>query len=164
MWQRRYPHRHGQWEAHLSFLPDGTLLTSAQQGETLVWDASAGRILRRYPIGGRFALSPDRRRIAIARNSPSPGDPSSSITVLHLPHREARGPRLAPQRQLDRRPGLHARREADRRRSDRRDHACGTSPPSDIVETYGTKLGPPTGAASCWTTAGSRWTAGSTAP
>ena len=84
VWQRRYPHRNGQLTAHPQFLPGGRLLTSAQQGATLVWDARAGRILRRYPIGGPFALSPDRRRIAIARNSPSAGVPSASITVLHL--------------------------------------------------------------------------------
>ena len=82
VWERRYPHRHEQWEAHLRFLPDGELLTTAQDGETLIWDARAGRIVRRYPIGGRFALAPDGRRIAIARNSHFVGDPSSSITVL----------------------------------------------------------------------------------
>ena len=120
-----------------SFLPDGRLLTSAQQGETLVWDASAGRILRRYPIGGPFALSPDRRRIAIARNSPSRADPSSSITVLHL--------RTGKQRDLDSRlndswiGGLAYTRDGKRivvRRPTRPrvwDVASG-----DIVETYGT--------------------------
>ena len=94
--------RDGQWEAHLQFLPGGRLLTSAQRGETLVWDARAGRILRRYPIGGPFALSPDRRRIAIARNSPFPGRYELLDHRAAPAHREAARPRLAPQRQLDR--------------------------------------------------------------
>ena len=85
VWQRRIPHGRGQSMIGVRFLPGGRLLTSAHLGETLVWDARAGRILRRYPIGGPFALSPDRRRVAIARNSPSQADMSSSITVLHLP-------------------------------------------------------------------------------
>jgi WD40 repeat protein len=84
VWRRRYPLRRGQWEAHLLFRPDGALITSAQQGETLVGDARAGRIVRRYPIGGRFDLSPDRRRLAIALNSPYPGEPSSSVALLDL--------------------------------------------------------------------------------
>ena len=43
-----------------------------------------GRIVRRYPIGGRFALSPDGRRLALALNSRYPGDPSSSVAMLDL--------------------------------------------------------------------------------
>ena len=43
----------------------------------------------RYPIGGLFALSPDRRWIAIARNGPSAANPNSSLTVLHLRSRRA---------------------------------------------------------------------------
>ena len=61
------------------FVRDGTLITSAAQGETLVWDARTGRIVRRYPIGGRLALSPDGRTLALALNSPFPGDPSASV-------------------------------------------------------------------------------------
>ena len=82
--RRRYPLKRGQWEAHLGFRRDGTLISSAQQGETLLWDARAGRIARRYPVGGRFDLSPDGRRLAVALNSPLPGEPSSSIGVLDL--------------------------------------------------------------------------------
>jgi WD40 repeat protein len=84
LWRRRYPFRRGQKAAYLRFLPDGALISSAQQGETLVWDAEAGRIVRRYPIGGRFGLSPDHRRLAITLNSPSPGEPSSSVALLDL--------------------------------------------------------------------------------
>ena len=89
VWQRRYPLRRGQWEAHLQFSPDGALISSAQQGETLVWDARAGRIVRRYPIGGRFgalARRPPARRRAqqplsgrpeLLRGHPGPAHRSS---------------------------------------------------------------------------------------
>ena len=49
-----------------------------------MWDAADGRIVRRYPIGGRFALSPDGRRLALALNSAHPGDASSSVALLDL--------------------------------------------------------------------------------
>jgi WD40 repeat protein len=143
IWQRRYPHRPEQWEAHLSFLPDGRLLTSAQQGETLVWDASAGRILRRYPIGGRFALSPDRRRIAIARNSHGPWDPSSSLTVLHL--RTGEYEDLAPRLNASWIGALVYTRDGKRIVAAATDVTTVWDVAADeIVETYGTKLGPPT--------------------
>jgi WD40 repeat protein len=143
LWQRRYPHQPEQWEAHLSFLPDGRLLTSAQQGETLVWDASAGRILRRYAIGGRFALSPDRRRIAIARNSHFPGDPSSSITVLHL--RTGEYEDLAPRLNASWIGALVYTRDGNRIVAAATDVTTVWDVEADeIVETYGTKLGPPT--------------------
>ena len=164
VWQRRLPARGtDSGRLDLRFLPGGRLLTSAQQGETLVWDASAGRILRRYPIGGPFALSPDRRRIAIARNSPSRTDLSSSITVLHLRTGKQRDLASRLNDELDRRPGLHGRREADRRRGDRHDHRVGRrrrGHRGDVRHDSAARCR----AASCWTTAGSRWTAGSTAP
>ena len=144
MWQRRYPQRDGQWEAHLQFLPDGRLLTSAQQGETLVWDASAGRILRRYPIGGRFALSPDRRRIAIARNSPSRAILSSSITVLHL--RTGKQSDLASRLNDSWIGGLAYTRDGKRIVAAANEMTTVWDVASqDVVETYGTKLGPATG-------------------
>ncbi len=77
-WRRRYPFRRGQMEAHVLFGRDGALITSAVAGETLVWNARTGRVVRRYPIGGRPALSPDGRTLALALNSAESGDPSSS--------------------------------------------------------------------------------------
>jgi WD40 repeat protein/class 3 adenylate cyclase/tRNA A-37 threonylcarbamoyl transferase component Bud32 len=146
VWQRRYPQRDGQGEAHLQFLPDGRLLSSAQQGETLVWDASAGRILRRYPIGGRFALAPDRRRIAIARDSPGPSGTTtrSAITVLHL--------RTGRQRDLTSRlndsyiGGLAYTRDGKRIVAAAYEMTTVWDVAAkDIVETYGTKLSPAPG-------------------
>jgi WD40 repeat protein/class 3 adenylate cyclase/tRNA A-37 threonylcarbamoyl transferase component Bud32 len=86
LWRRHYPFRRGQWAAQVMFRSDGALISSAQQGKTLVWDASAGRIVRRYPIGGRFDLSPDGRRLALALNEGGgeAGDPSSSVGLLDL--------------------------------------------------------------------------------
>jgi WD40 repeat protein len=142
VWQRRFPHRDGQWEYYLQFLSGGRLLTSAQQGETLVWNTSAGRIVRRYPIGGRFALSPDRRRIAIALNSSSRGDPSSSLTVLDL--------RTGTRRDLDARLNESWIGALAYTRDGKRIVAAATDittvwdvAAKDIVETYGTRLGPP---------------------
>jgi class 3 adenylate cyclase/WD40 repeat protein len=92
-WRRRYPVRRGQWEVHVLFAPSGALITSAAQGETIVWNARTGRIVRRYPVGGRPAISPDGRRLALALNSPYPGEPSASVGVLDL--RSGRRRRLA---------------------------------------------------------------------
>jgi WD40 repeat protein len=144
LWERRYPHRDEQWEVHLSFLPDGRLLTSAQQGETLVWDARAGGIVRRYPIGGRFALSPDRRRIAIARNSHDQGDPSSSITVLDL--RTGESEDLAPRLNASWIGALVYTRDGRRIVAAATDVTTVWDVAADeIVETYGSNLGPPPG-------------------
>ena len=82
--ERRHPLRRGQWEAHVLFAPGGALITSAAQGDTIVWDARTGRIIRRYPIGGRPALSPDGRTLALALNSPNPREPRASVGVLDL--------------------------------------------------------------------------------
>jgi WD40 repeat protein len=85
VWQRKkYPLRPGQNETEPAFRPDGTLVTSAQQGETLLWRARTGRIKRRFAIGGPFAISPDGRLAAVARNSPDPANPSAALTVLDL--------------------------------------------------------------------------------
>ncbi|MDT5051843.1 MAG: hypothetical protein QOF66_209, partial [Mycobacterium sp.] len=83
-WQRRYPLRHGQGDAHIAFTPAGALLTSAQQGATILWDPRSGRILRRFPLGGLPAIAADGRHVALALNSPSAGNPSSSVALLDL--------------------------------------------------------------------------------
>jgi WD40 repeat protein len=84
VWERRPPMRPGQWEAHVAFTPAGELISSAQQGETTVRDPRSGRILRRYPVGGRLALAPDGHTAAVALNSPFPGQPSSAVALLDL--------------------------------------------------------------------------------
>jgi WD40 repeat protein/class 3 adenylate cyclase/tRNA A-37 threonylcarbamoyl transferase component Bud32 len=83
-WQRRYPLHPGQADAHVAFTRAGALLTSAQQGETILWNTHTGRILRRFPLGGLPAIAPDGRHVALALNSPSPGNPSSSVALLDL--------------------------------------------------------------------------------
>jgi WD40 repeat protein/class 3 adenylate cyclase/tRNA A-37 threonylcarbamoyl transferase component Bud32 len=84
VWQRRHPMRPRQWETHVVFTPTGQLVTSSQQGETIVWDARAGRIVRRFPVGGRLALAPDGHTLALALNSEFPGVPSSAVALLDL--------------------------------------------------------------------------------
>jgi WD40 repeat protein len=59
-------------------------VTSAPLGETVLWDAARGRIERRFPIGGQFGVSPDGRFAALARNSPNPGEPTTSLVELDL--------------------------------------------------------------------------------
>ena len=66
--------RPGQEEPHVVFTPSGTLLTSAQHGDTILWDARSGRVLRRYSIGGLPAVSADGREVALGRNTPSATD------------------------------------------------------------------------------------------
>jgi WD40 repeat protein len=83
-WQRRYPLRPGQADPHVVFTPAGTLLTSAQQGDTLVWDLRTGRILRRFPLGGLPAVAPNGMTVALGQNSPSAGDQSAAIVLLDL--------------------------------------------------------------------------------
>jgi WD40 repeat protein len=76
--------RPGQWEANVAFSATGLLVTSAEQGDTDIWNASTGQIIKRFPTGGRFAISPDGRSAAIAVNSPSPANPSFSVAVIDL--------------------------------------------------------------------------------
>ena len=83
-WQRRYPLRPGQADPHLVFTAAGMLLTSAQQGDTLIWDPRTGRIVRRFPLGGQPALAPDGRTVALGQNSPYSGDQSASVVLLDL--------------------------------------------------------------------------------
>ena len=83
-WQRRYPLVHGQDNPHVTFTAAGTLLTSAQQGDTLLWNPETGRIIRRFGLGGLPAMAPDGRTVALGQNTPNAGDQSSEITLLDL--------------------------------------------------------------------------------
>ena len=83
-WQRRYPLVSGQDDPNVAFTPHGTLLTSAQQGDTLLWSPRTGRIIRRFGLGGLPAMAPDGYTVAIGRNSPYAGNQSSAITLLNL--------------------------------------------------------------------------------
>jgi WD40 repeat protein len=84
-WQRRYPMRPGQEEPQLVFTPSGVLLTSAQHGDTILWDTRSGRVVRRYRIGGLPAVSLDGREVALGRNTPfTDSTASSSVSVLDL--------------------------------------------------------------------------------
>ena len=84
LWQRQYPLHPGHSAPSVHFTPSGVLITSAQQGDTILWNANSGRILRRFPIGGFAALSRDGRRVALAVDSPSPANPFSHVSVLDL--------------------------------------------------------------------------------
>ena len=83
-WQRRYPLVRGQDNPHVAFTAAGTLLTSAQQGDTLLWNPETGRIIRRFGLGGLPALTPDGHAVALGQNTPNAGDQSSAITLLDL--------------------------------------------------------------------------------
>jgi class 3 adenylate cyclase/WD40 repeat protein/energy-coupling factor transporter ATP-binding protein EcfA2 len=83
-WQRRYPLRPDQADPYVVFTAAGMLMTSAQQGDTLIWDPRTGRILRRYPLGGVPALAPDGRTLALGQDSPSAADQSASVVLLDL--------------------------------------------------------------------------------
>jgi WD40 repeat protein/class 3 adenylate cyclase len=84
VWERNYPLRPGQNEVSVAFTPQGALLSSAQQGETLLWDVRTGRIKRRFDIGGPFAVSPEGRRLAVVQNNANPALPRASLAVLDL--------------------------------------------------------------------------------
>ncbi len=84
VWQRTYPLRTGQNEVQVAFARPGALVTSAQQGDTLLWNATTGQIERRFPVGGPFAVSPNGLLAAVAQNSPNPADASASLAVLDL--------------------------------------------------------------------------------
>jgi WD40 repeat protein len=86
-WQRPYPIRSAeQQEPHVAFTPSGTLLTSAQYGDTILWNTATGGVERRYPIGGLPAISHDGRDVALGRNTPPfpPTYDESSVSVLNF--------------------------------------------------------------------------------
>jgi class 3 adenylate cyclase/WD40 repeat protein/tRNA A-37 threonylcarbamoyl transferase component Bud32 len=84
-WERPAPMRRGQEELHVTFTPSGGLVTSAQHGDTILWDRRTGRMLRRYDVGGLPAVSVDGHKVALGRNTPS-NDPvtGSWVSVLDL--------------------------------------------------------------------------------
>jgi WD40 repeat protein/class 3 adenylate cyclase len=84
MWERRYPLGKAVNEAHVAFTPRGVLVTSAQNGEMLLWNTTSGRMMRHFPFGGPFALSADGHLAAVARNNLNPADPSARMAVLDL--------------------------------------------------------------------------------
>jgi WD40 repeat protein/class 3 adenylate cyclase len=84
VWERKYPLGSALNEAAVAFTPRGVLVTSAQNGQMLLWDTRSGRIQRRLPFGGPFALSPDGHLAAVARNNPNAADPSARMAVLDL--------------------------------------------------------------------------------
>ena len=83
-WQRPYRVVDGQLEVQVAFTRGGTLVTSAQQGTTDLWDAQTGTIVRQFPVGGRFALSPDGRQAAIGDNGSQDASPNTQVTLLDL--------------------------------------------------------------------------------
>ena len=159
VWQRRYPHQPGQWEAHVGFSPTAALITSAAQGETLVWDARrAGSCGATRSAGG--SRSRPRRRIAIALNSAFAGDPQHRDRRAEPAHRQSRT--LAPQRAAGSAawPSNATARGSSAAATEgaRLGRAAGQDP-RDVRH----ELGPRPGGV-VLDPAGSRWTAGSTAP
>jgi hypothetical protein len=136
-WLRRYPLRPGQADPHVVFTAAGTLLTSAQQGDTLIWDPRTGQILRRYPLGGVPALAPDGRAVALGQNSPSPGDQSASVVLLRPAHGPPSRVVRQPAGQLDPESSLYAQRFGDRRRGDGRGARLGSRVGQDRRELRG---------------------------
>ena len=90
IWQRPYPLSSGhqaaqfaQQAVRLQFAANGTIVTSAQRGETLLWSERTGRVVRRIPVGGEPAVSADGRTAAVAVNSPDINTASSRIAVIN---------------------------------------------------------------------------------
>ncbi len=84
IWRHRVPLRAGQGSVRLQFALHSNLVTSAQQGQTLVWNAHTGRVVRRFGIGGDPAVSADGHTLAVAVNSPDLNTASSRIAVIDL--------------------------------------------------------------------------------
>jgi WD40 repeat protein len=84
LWQRHNPFRYGQMEAYVLFDRDGTLITTAPRGNTLMWNVRSGKIVRRFPIGGRPGISADGHTLALAINSWHAIDPSAAVALLDL--------------------------------------------------------------------------------
>jgi WD40 repeat protein len=84
IWQRSVPLRAGQGAVRVQFASGGTLVSSAQQGETLIWNARTGRMVRRFAVGGEPAVSANGQTVAVAVNSPDLLTASSRIAVIDL--------------------------------------------------------------------------------
>ena len=84
IWRRKYPLRPTQQGVRLQFAPDGALVTSAQQGYTLLWNRRTGRLVRRFPFGGEPAVSANGQTLAVAVNNPDLTTASSRIAVIDL--------------------------------------------------------------------------------
>jgi WD40 repeat protein/class 3 adenylate cyclase len=82
VWRRKVPMRPDQWTFYVAFAPDGTLVTSADFGTTILWDRF-GRIIRQFPIGGRLAVALTGRLAAIGDISEDT-DISTSLYLLDL--------------------------------------------------------------------------------
>jgi WD40 repeat protein/class 3 adenylate cyclase len=84
-WQHDYPVLSGQEELQVAFTPGGTLVTSAENGTTDLWNTRTGQVTRQFPIGGLFALSPDGRQAAIGLNTFLPDETGvTSLVILDL--------------------------------------------------------------------------------
>jgi WD40 repeat protein/class 3 adenylate cyclase/tRNA A-37 threonylcarbamoyl transferase component Bud32/energy-coupling factor transporter ATP-binding protein EcfA2 len=83
-WQRKYPLLPGEGDPFVAWTPSGTLLTSGQQGDTLLWNPRTGEIVRHYRLGGLPAISPNGATVALGQNSPSSANQSSAVTLLDL--------------------------------------------------------------------------------
>jgi WD40 repeat protein len=84
VWQRSVPVRAGQASVQVEFASADTLVSSAQQGETLLWNGRTGRIVRRFVVGGEPAVSADGRTVAVAVNSPDINTASSRIAIIDV--------------------------------------------------------------------------------
>ena len=77
-------------------------MTSAQQGQTLLWNARTGRIERRFPIGGPFAVSPDGRHAGPRPEQRQPRRAERIAGAARSAHRRtARAPAARRLRRLD---------------------------------------------------------------
>jgi len=84
VWARRHPLVPGQQEVAVAFTPQGTLVTSANKGKTLVWDGARGRVRRELHVGGPFAIAPDGRTVALAQNDVNPAHLRADLGLLDL--------------------------------------------------------------------------------
>jgi WD40 repeat protein/class 3 adenylate cyclase len=84
IWQRPYPLLSGQLEVQVAFTRSGTLVTSAEGGTTDLWDANSGKVVRQFPIGGRFALSPDGKQAALGVNTMFATSAETEVELLDL--------------------------------------------------------------------------------
>jgi WD40 repeat protein len=84
IWRRKYPLRPRQATLEPQFSSRGLLVSSGQQGQTLLWDARTGRVERRFPVGGLPSVSADGHTIALAANSPSLINARTRIAVIDL--------------------------------------------------------------------------------